>query len=356
MAALVRSSIVALAILFAVAAPASADVSDFGSDLSQPANMVESHGPDTAFWNIQLEGGQGVRAPADGQITSARVKGIVVQDPAHRIQPMTMFHFQVLHPMGDGTLEVMLSSGAFYTPLGGDPQQINTYDPVNLCVHKGDIVDFNDIGGFQYRWGNYAGMPFQVFSRVPGSTMNTYSADNGTNVGSRWAPAETKKGAELLMQTTLSTGPDATDICPGGYQQHVFKGVDVKTPQLATVRTRARYVKVRALCPGPSYGSCIGDMTLEATLAGKRIRLGSQHFQIARGTTPSVQIPLSKATVKLIQKAKLVGVKVVADAHDVPDSYHRSTGVPVQHQTTGAQITVRPDKLIQARHKKKHLR
>jgi hypothetical protein len=222
-------------------------------------------------------------------------------------------------------------------------------------VHKGDYVDYNDWGGNEWHWGPFDGIPYQVFSRVPGSTTNFYSQNDGTNVGSQWKPAQSKQGEELLMQTKLATGPDATDICPGGYQQHIFKGVDVKTPQIGTVRTRLRYVKVRTLCPGPSYGHCTGNMTLEATLGGQKTTLGSTPFKIEPNTTPSVQIPLSKLAVKLIQKAKVVSARVTAEGHDSPDTDPRANaGVPTQHKTTSATITLRPDKtLSQTRHKKK---
>ncbi|HEX8074752.1 MAG TPA: hypothetical protein VF545_07200 [Thermoleophilaceae bacterium] len=362
MAATLRHSLAACvtagAMLFAAAAPADAAVTTFGSDLSHPANVIEHHGADSAFWNVQLQGGDATKAPADGQITGVRVKGTVIPDPSDRINPITMFHFQVLHPQSDGAMSVELSSGAFYTPVGGDTQQINSYEPINLCVHKGDYVDFNDWGGNEWHWGKYDGIPWQVFSRVSGSTTDFYSMNDGTNVGSQWKPAETKQGEELLMQTTLATGPDATDICPGGYQQHIFKGVDVKTPQSATVRTRARYVKVRTFCPGPSYGHCGGTMTLEATLGGRNRTLGSVPFKIAPNSTPSVQVPLSKAIVKLIQKGKVVTTKVTAEAHDAPDSDGRANaGVPTQRKTTSATITLRPDKTLkQTRHKKRRRR
>src|SRR5205809_957698 len=152
---LIPCLIAALLALLALPATGQAAVMLFGSDLSAPADVIEAHGADSAFWNVKLGNGGATAAPADGQVTEVRVKGNVMQDPAGSIKPTTMIHFQVLHPMGDGSVKVMLSSGAFYTPLGGDSQQINTYAPVNLCVHKGDYVDFNDIGGNEWHWGNF---------------------------------------------------------------------------------------------------------------------------------------------------------------------------------------------------------
>ena len=335
-----------------------AAVTVFGSDMTKPANIVEDHGADAAFWNISIDGdsGRGV-VPADGQITVANVKGTVLADPTGRAKPDPQFHIQVLHPLGNGSVRVDLSSGAFRLPVGGDPQQVSSFKPVNLCVHRGDYVDFNDIGGNEWHWGPFDGMPFQVFSRVPGSTTDFYSADNGTNNGSQWQPAQSKRAEELLMQTTLKTGPDATDICPGGYMQHIFKGAQIRPGQNATVRTRARYVKVRVLCPGPSYGYCAGTMTLQATIGARKVVLGSAQFKITPSTTPSVQISLSKPNVKLIQKAKVVSVKAVADTHDAPgaSSSGADPSVPVQSRQTSEALTLRPDKTLQqSLHKHRH--
>ncbi|MEA2375876.1 MAG: hypothetical protein QOD53_2339 [Thermoleophilaceae bacterium] len=361
MAAVRRISLGALALTAAFAgasATAQAGTHVFGSDLSHPANMLEHHGADSAFWNVKLAGGQGTKAPSDGQITDIRVKGTVVPDPSGRQNPITMFHFQVLHPQYDGSVKVELSSGAFYTPIGGDTQQINSYQPINLCVHKGDYVDFNDWGGNEWHWGNYDGIPYQVFSRVSDSATNFYSMNNGTNVGSQWQPGATHQGEELLMQTTLKTGPDATDVCPGGYMQHIFKGAEVKDGQSATVRTRLRYTKIRTFCPGPTYGYCIGNVRLRATIGGRDVDLGSQSFKITPATTPSVQVPLSKANVKLLQKAGTTSVKAVVDAHDAPGSDRGANpGIPTQSRTTSSRITLRPDKTLkQTKHKKKRRR
>jgi hypothetical protein len=340
----------------ALAAPASvqAAVTVFGSDLSKPANLVEDHGPDSAFWNASIDGDPGrAIVPADGQITLARVKGIVLQDPSGRQKPDPMWHLQVLHPQGNGSVRVDLSSGAFRLPLGGDPQQVTGYRPVNLCVHRGDYVDFNDIGGFQWRWGNYQGMPFQIFSRVPTGATNFYSADNGTNVGAVFRPAETKQ-EELLMQTTLASGPDATDICPGGYQQHVFSGLKVVSNQTAVLRTRTRIVKVKALCPGPSYGGCKGVLSMDATFGSANKLVGSATFNIKAAYTQSIEVKLSPANVKLIQKARGLATNVNVQSHDDPKSDKRAgpAGIPVQSQVTTANVRIKPDKLTSK--KKRH--
>src|SRR5207302_1779010 len=225
-----RLRLAALAtVVAALALPASgqASYSRFGSDLTAPANMVEAHGADSAFWSVKLQNdiaGTAMAAPAEGQVTELKVKGSVIPNPdPNAPRPMTMFHFQVLRPQSDGTVKVWLSSGAFYTPLGGDPQQVNSYRPINLCVHKGDIVD-------------------------------------------------------------------STDTCPGGYSQHVFKGLDVRARQSAILRTLAREARVRATCPSNTYGACIGTLRLDATVKGRRLTLGTAPFRVLPATSVNVHV------------------------------------------------------------------
>ena len=354
----VRRPLTILAVLAAMlAVPASSQAGEitFGSDLSAPADLVEHHGPDSAFWNVSLPGGGSGAAPADGEVTEVKVKGMVIPDPLGQIKPMTMIHFQVLHPMGDGSMMVMLSSAAFYTPLGGDSQAISTYHPFNLCVRKGDIVDFNDIGGFEWRWGAYYGMPFQTFSRVPSSTTAGYYADNGTNNGSRWKAQELKQGEELLMQTKLSTGPDSTDYCHGGYKQHIFKGLSIRDSQLPTVRTRVRTVKVRATCPGPSYGACRGTMKLVATIKGVRQTIGTKSFSVKPAYSTNVEFKLSKSVVRAIQKARSVQATAIADTRDDPsgDPHARTNDVPVQSKSTSSAMILKADKTLKQTSRKK---
>ncbi|MEA2376079.1 MAG: hypothetical protein QOD53_2542, partial [Thermoleophilaceae bacterium] len=54
-----RAPLAALAVSLAALlapAPGQAAVTVFGSDLSKPANLVEDHGADTAFWNVGIDG------------------------------------------------------------------------------------------------------------------------------------------------------------------------------------------------------------------------------------------------------------------------------------------------------------
>ncbi|MEA2398351.1 MAG: hypothetical protein QOK25_1907 [Thermoleophilaceae bacterium] len=354
-----RIPLAALAVsVAALAAPAAgqANVTVFGSDLSKPANLVEDHGADAAFWNLAIDGDPGrAVVPADGQITVASVKGTVLADPTGRAKPDPQFHFQVLHPIGGGSVRVDLSSGAFRVPVGGNPQAVSSFRPVNLCVHRGDYVDFNDIGGFEWRWGAYGGMPFQVFSRTPASTTAFYTSSNGTNAGSQFGNTP-HQGEELLMQTTLATGPDATDICPGGYAQHVFTGLRVEPAgQVAKLRTKTRLARIKTLCPGPSYGGCKGVLSADATFGNTNVYVGAASFNIRAGYPAGIDIKVTPAALKLAQKARSLAVNVNVQSHDDPAHDSRAKpGIPMQSRVTTANIRIQPDRLTTAKRKKKH--
>jgi len=333
---------VALAVLALAALPAvgQAAVMKLGSDLTKPANMIEAHGADALFFNTMIDGVPGAM-PAGGQITLVRVKGSVLDKPSVRrntdpVRPM--FHVQALHPIDGGRFRVMLSSAGFFLPivtilqdgsLRGDPQQISAYEPVNLCVNKGDYVDFNDFGGFEWRWGPYGGMPVQAFSRTPGTSLYFYTKNAGTNNGSEWPPDELKQGEELLMQTTLATGPDATDRCPGGFKQHIFTGLEMRSSG-ATLNAGDGTMKVKTTCNGRNYGGCKGVLLVSANVGGRSTSLGGAPFFVRPAATSTVTVKLTKANAALLKK--LGGVaKVIADGHDDPAHDSRARpGVPVQ--------------------------
>jgi hypothetical protein len=353
------------AVALALPTASQAGVMTVGSDLSKPADTYESHGSDTAFWNTSIDGSpKGTVMPADGQVTVARLKGAAIQDPTPTaLAPDPQFHFQVLHPKGSGVMHVELSSGAFVLPIvqvtDPIPSQINSYQPVNLCVHKGDYVDFNDWGGAEWAWPDSRGIKYQVFSSRAqpnsGSTVDWYEGNNLTNQGMDFSSAgQPRQNQELLLQSSLATGPDATDICPGGYAQHIFQGVTIAQQSVKLI-TSTGLVKVRGFCPGPTYGSCQGTMTLTAPLGGKQVTLGSVPFDIAPNTTATLPFTLSPGNVKLVQQAKSASGTGAADAHDNPaaDPHAATNGIPVQSKSTSGGVTLTPDKLLPKVTKKK---
>ena len=367
-----RAGLTALVAVLCACAPARADIQTFGSDLGGPANVVQSHGADTLFYNEAVPGGAPTTAPADGQITAIKVKGGVLDHPyrdaaTDPCRPLvSCIHFQVLHPQNPRQMLVELSSGDFHLPITDDKEVVTTYaepDLVNLCVHKGDIVDLNTIGGFEFAFDNWNGSPLQVFGDTrAGAQGHWYEADNGTNVGTVFDPNATaaKPGeprgdalppdTELLMQTVLSTGPDATDICPGGYRQHVFRGAAVLTSPDPVVQTSPRKVRIGIFCHGENYGGCAGTLTLR-NVGGDA--LGFAQFDVPNGVSDGVDVALSKEVVEAIQAFGSFPVTAVADAHDKPDADPRNTGAPpprpgVQQKTTSADLTLHPDKPLDA--------
>jgi hypothetical protein len=199
---------VAVAAILALPGVADAKRKHFGSDLKAPANLREAHPVDSAFWAKKLPNGHGVKVPAKGKIVAVKLKGTAIRKGS--VAPVTLFHFQVLRPIGNGKVRVILTSGNFNVPVGGDPNRITTYHPVNLCAKKGDYIDFNDVGGFQS--GSYPhGTPFQIFSSVMGATTNRYTKAGGSNNGDSFT-GKPRQGEELLMRMTLGTGSDA-GIC-----------------------------------------------------------------------------------------------------------------------------------------------
>ena len=356
------AAVAAAALAFPAAGVAA--VETFGSDLSAPANSIEPdggihpahggawYGADTAFWNTKLANGNRVTAPADGQIVEIRVKGTALAGPHPwnpNVPPRALVHFQVIHPQPDGSMLVDLTSGGVDWPIGGDPQQITTYRPVNLCAHAGDYVDLNTWGGHEWRWDRYGGIPMQVFSQVRGSSLNWYEADNGTNNG-QFLRGRARDGRELLMQTVIATGPDATDICPGGYAQHIFRGLEIQpSPQSAVVRTRERVAKVRTFCHGENYGSCKGRLTLRADVAGQQVEIGSTEFNVDNSHTVNVRVPLSEEVVYGLRAAGSLSVTATADSHDDPAHDERvkwGRAIPVQSKVTTGAVTLKPDKLL----------
>jgi hypothetical protein len=203
-----RILILAVAATLVVAGTALASTFKYGSDLKAPANLRETHPVDSAFWAKAFPDHRGVAAPAKGKVTTVKVKGTAIKQ--HGKTPNTLFHFQVLHPITGGKVKVKLTSGPFHVPVGGDPNRVTTYHPINLCVKKGDFVAFSDVGGFKK--GSYPnGTPFQVFSSVVGSVTNHHIQSGGINNGSSFK-GKAKSGEELLMRMILVTGKGA-GIC-----------------------------------------------------------------------------------------------------------------------------------------------
>lgn len=191
------------------AAPAGARVITYGSTLRASATIVETHPVDSAFWPVAAPGGRSVRAPRTGQILAIRLKGTALR---HRGRdPVDEVHFQHLRPRSGGRMLVVQTSQPFDVPIGGPRNTISTFRPENLCVRRGDVIAFNDEGGFVPSLYP-SGTPFRVFGRVAGARTARFTKGGGTLNGATMTP-KVRSREELLMQLELGTGARVSGAC-----------------------------------------------------------------------------------------------------------------------------------------------
>ncbi len=192
---------------------------NLGSDLTLPADVTEARQADTAYWPTRLHGRGGTRVPVNGQVLEVRIKGIARSSPRRGVPGgETMFHVQALQPLRRGRMKVRLTSQAFFLPTTGDPQQITTFRPANLCVRARQRVAFNTVGGWDGipdGSGPYPqGTPLQIFGASPRAQVAEYTRADGTNNGDVLR-GRRRGGRELLMQVKLATGRDRSYECGG---------------------------------------------------------------------------------------------------------------------------------------------
>jgi hypothetical protein len=335
-----------LAGLLAVLAPASspAAITTFGSALSVPAtlNTTENlgyagtytrvppapdapnglfhtfhYGADTAIWNVASAGGDPA-VPATGQALKVSLEGCA-QAASGGPRPLTQIHFQDISPLAGGGAKVNLSSQAFDIPVcgenGASGSTVTTYEPINLCVSRGDYVAFNDDGGYVeniYR----SGVPYRVLGSVGGSKADSFLRNNGTGDGAILSSSDlsandgfaSNRNAELMLRTTLGTGPDATHICPGGTDgQHPppASRTAPSTPVTIIRQTdgvnHQRFVAVAIYCR--LSDQCRGLATL--TPVGKQASTasyGRTSFSLRGKRTTHVRIRVSPQMMNLLRK------------------------------------------------------
>lgn len=334
-------------IAFAIAAPAAhADVLTFGSNLSAPANIVEARQADTVYWQTQFAGGANPLAPAPGQITSVKLKGIALADPKPGIPGgETMWHLQALREQADGKFRILRSSQAFYVPTTGDPQQVTTYKPENFCVDKGDVVAFNTVGGWDgivTADGPYPhGTPLQIFSRVAGGSVSQFMGADKTNNGDILTADHTRgAGQELLMQMTIGTAADAVFHCPGGLYNPYRPGgatstagpaaariqkVTVPAKQKVTVSKKGKLTVSLFCLPGAS--NCVGTLRV-LKARGKPVALGVRRFDIGAKQPGRATIVLNKTGRRLFKRGKgRLAVRIVAQTR--PGGAERTSSLAV---------------------------
>jgi hypothetical protein len=330
----------ALAGLAAAPAAGYAAQLTFGSDLSAAANVAQARQADTAYWQTTLADGRNPAAPASGQITSFRLKGIALASPQPGvIGGETMFHLQALRRQPDGTFLILRTSGAFFVaPKGTDPQTITSYEPINFCIETGELLVFNTVGGWDGivdQSGPYpSGTPLQTFSRIPNSVVSEFEGAEQTNNGNVLTASTAKTtGLELLMQMTLGTGPDATPLCPGGTMGVPPAGPPPPppgppppppappAPQKATLPAKQRVtvskigkLSLSVFClPGPAR--CVGAVRIRSKGATSK-QIGSASFNVAAKTTGHATILLTKTGRKLFTSGRgKLAVSITADTN-----------------------------------------
>ncbi len=281
---------------------------------------VHHDGADTALWNATMPPGARSSAPTGGQITAIRLEGCAERAPGGP-SPLTQIHFQALTPMGGGGAHVDVASQAFAIPTCGAPnatrRTVTSYHPTNFCVSRGDIVDFNDEGGFDPN--HYpSGVPYEVIGTVPGAVMDSFIADNGTNNGATFLTTDVAASdgfarnphEELLLQSTLATGVDATPLCPGGLYGE--PGMPGGKPALdfgqATTRVkRGGYVALSLYCDLLGR-PCTGTIALYSA----RATLGSAPLFAPRGRVSTVRVRLSTPAIAELRARGAMNALVVA--------------------------------------------
>jgi hypothetical protein len=289
-------------------------------------------GADTAIWNVP-GGGGGAQAqsasakssaavPADGQILQIRLKGCA-EGAAGGPAPLTQIHFQDLSPLPGGGARVNISSQGFEIPVcgqgGASGSTVSSYEPVNLCVSRGDYVSFNDEGG--YVEGVYhSGVPYEVLGSVRGSTADSFIRNGGTGDGADMSPSEAgamegfavNSDEELLMQMVLGTGSDARYVCPGGTKD----APPVLAPMRISPQTdginHQRIVEVAIYCR-PASG-CKGAASLTLARAGRSAArsVGHTQFDLPGEHTSHLAIRVAANVMRLIRKHHGVSTVITA--------------------------------------------
>jgi hypothetical protein len=314
-----------------VPAAAGADTMTFGSTLAAPANVNQARQADTAYWQTSFADAHSTVAPATGQITSIRLKGIALSNPVAGVSGgETMFHLQALHQQADGTYLILRSSQALFVPPNGtDPQTITTYTPENFCIAQGDVLAFNTVGGWDgivTHDGPYKdGTPLQIFSRIGGGGVTEFEGANQTNNGDVLKPNPGPgAGLELLMQMTVGTGPDATALCPGGTAGGAppppppGPPPPPPAPQKATLPAKQKVtvskkgkLSISLFCL-PGTAPCVGKVRV-MTKGSTPKQIGSASFNIGPKSTGHATILLTKTGLKLFKSSgKRLGVQFIA--------------------------------------------
>lgn len=273
-------------------------------------------GADTALWNAALARGN-ARVPAGGQALKVELEGCA-QAARNGPPPLTQMHFQDLAPLSGGGARVNASSEAFQIPVcgqnGASGATVSTYEPKELCVTAGDYLAFNDDGGYVenvYR----SGVPYQVLGATPGSTADSFLANDGTDNGAIFSPLDVSanegfainRNEELMMRVTLGTGPNASEVCPQGLRGSQALLPPVRVSSQTDGVNHRRIVAIAVFCRVTPQ--CKGVATLGL---GRGHTFGRTGFSLAAETTSHLPIRINPELMALIRRYDGVAAKFTA--------------------------------------------
>jgi hypothetical protein len=322
---------------------AQADVVTFGVDVDHvgPATLSENHQADTLFFNAPGQDNSFV-SPVAGEVTQVRVKGTIVPKLNKFDQSFEdlyrLFHIQTLHPNGDGSYTVTSSTQHLYFPVNVDPNTITPFSAASpQCVEAGDVVDFNNVGGWGGDMADPAGTTYKIFGPSAGNKVYWYERNDGTNNGMTIVPnrrvddannnTDSSRGPiadeQLLMQVTVATGYDAAVNCTGGRRGLEYQGVALSTPSPAPKIYDDGVARVRVVCPEHTKDGCTGALRFEVD--GKLIG-SSDTFSLGVGQSTNVKVRLNPDGANLVATRGTVTALATAVTTD---------GFGVQQTTTG---------------------
>lgn len=161
---------------------------------------------------------------------------------------------------------------------------------------------------------NFASFAFH--STEAGSALQcSFDGGSFTACASPFNATALPLGAHALSVRSTDTAGN-TDPTPAVYGFSVVPvtppppanpSVSVKSQRLA----RNGRVSLRVACPAGRTSSCVGTVTLRASVSGKArtVKLGSARFRITSGTTSTVRVKLGKSARKLLASKKRLRVK-----------------------------------------------
>ena len=350
-----RTSILAAAAaLLLLPAAASADRATFGSDLSGTPTLTENHQADTLFFNTSSANGHA--APVSGEILEIRVKGTVISQPGRSNN--SMWHSQVLQPNGNGTFSVQSSSQDFFFPIDVPADTVSSYVPSTQCIEAGQVVDFNNIGGWDGNPSQPTGTIYKIFQPKPSSQYTWFERDNGTNIGTTFNPGrrifnnpdgsykreeyEGPRSGELMMQVVVGSGWDASNLCPGGLKGWEYQGVEVKAVSGKVYDDGMGHA--RLFCSSNTKSFCKGTARLESE---GQVLGTSGEFTMKPNDTTTIDVPLTNDGARFVNTRGTVEANVVAETVDELGQRKTNTGtstlVSARPTPSGfAGTTVRP--------------